>query len=63
MAMIHGKQVGRLVRPGRTGGGGVVGAAGGLDTVEPNLACELAPYLERCLGAAGAPAANGEGAP
>lgn len=55
--------------------GGVVGAAGGIDTIEQNLAYELALYLERCRGAAGAPAeasattrtaepaGNGEGAP
>jgi hypothetical protein len=35
--------------------GGVVGASGGIDTIEQNLAYELALYLERCRGAAAAP--------
>jgi hypothetical protein len=44
------------------GWGGVMGAAGGIESIEQNLAYELALYLERCRGAAPAPAAGETGA-
>jgi hypothetical protein len=41
------------------GWGGVMGAAGGIESIEQNLAYELALYLQRCKGATDAPAAPG----